>query len=71
MGFSMLLLMCLDDEEVNYMLRELYEGICRSHVAGTSLACKTIRNGYFWLTMKADALDLVKRCDKCQSMPMC
>ena len=58
--------MCLIEEESDYMLRELHEGICGSHVARTSLALKALRNEYFWLMMKADALDLMKRCDKCQ-----
>ena len=31
-SFSMPLLMCLNEEESNYVLRELHEGICRSHV---------------------------------------
>ena len=46
------------------MLRELYESIYESHVARTSLALKALWNGYFWPTLKANALDLVKRCDK-------
>ena len=27
---------------------------------------KVIRTSYFWPTMQADAIELVKRCDKCQ-----
>ena len=59
------LLLCLNEAESNYVLRELHEGICASHMVGTSMALKSLRNSYFWLTMKADALDLVKKCDKC------
>ena len=59
------LLMFLNEEESNYVLRELHEGICRSHMVDTSLALKALRNGYFWPTMKADILNLVKKCDKC------
>ena len=61
----MLLLMHLNEEKANYVLKELHERICGSHVTKASLAFKALGNGYFWLTMKADALDLVKRCDKC------
>ena len=28
------LLMCLNEEEAKYVLRELHEGICGSHIAG-------------------------------------
>ena len=48
------------------MLRELHEGIYGSHVARPTLAIKDLRNDNFWPTMKANALDLVKRCDKCK-----
>ena len=60
------LLMCLTNDEGIYVLRELHKGICGSHVVRMFLALKAIRNGYFWPTMKVDALDLVKGCDKCQ-----
>ena len=60
------LLMCLREKEANYVLRKVHMGICGNHAAGSSLALKALRNGYFWPTMKADALDLVKKCDKCQ-----
>ena len=46
-SFSMPLLMYWNKEEVKYALRELHEGICGSHVAGSSLILKTLRNGYF------------------------
>ena len=62
----MLLQMCLNEEEANYMLQEVYEGIYGSHITSASMAFKAMRNGYFWLTMKTDALKLVKRCDRCQ-----
>ena len=58
--------MCLNEEELKHMLRELHEGICGSHTIKTSLALKALRNDYFWSIMKANALDLVKTCEKCQ-----
>ena len=60
------LLMCLNEEELDYVARELHEWIYESHMAGMSLAFKTLKSGYFSPTMKADALDLVKRLEKCQ-----
>ena len=52
--------MCLNEDEANYMLRELHEWIYESHIAGASLAFKALRNGYFWLTMKLDVLNWIK-----------
>ena len=65
-SFSMSLLMYSNEEELDYVPRELHARIYGGHVAKTSLALKALRNGYFWLTMKAHALNLVKRFDKCQ-----
>ena len=64
-SFSMPLLMCLTEEEANYVVRELHERIYTSHATGASLALKALRNGYFWPIMKANALNIVKTCDKC------
>ena len=63
---SMLLLMCLNEDKGNYVLRELHERIYGSHVIRASLTLKTLRNGYFWFTMKTNAFELVKRCDQYQ-----
>ncbi|XP_073031230.1 uncharacterized protein [Primulina eburnea] len=44
----------------DYVLREIHEGICGNHLGGKALAGKTLRQGYFWPTMKKDALELRK-----------
>lgn len=46
-GFTLPLLQCLDDEEANYMLREIHEGICGNYSRARTLAFKTLRHGYF------------------------
>ena len=65
-SFALLSLRCLTPDEANYVLREIHEGICGSHLAGMTIALKAIRSGYYWLTMKKDAMNLVKSYDKCQ-----
>ena len=69
-SFLMPLLLCLKEEEVEYVLRELHEGICGSQPVGSSLNLKALRNDCFLPTMKADTLDLLKRCDKCRGTLM-
>ena len=59
-------LKCVDDDEAKYILEEIHEGICGGHVGPRSLVSKAIRTGYVWLTMQVDALELVKKCEKCQ-----
>ena len=65
-GFSMPYLKCVDMDETKYILQEIHEGVCGDHAGPRSLVSKVIRTGYFWPTMQANAIELVKRCDKCQ-----
>ncbi|XP_056698721.1 uncharacterized protein [Spinacia oleracea] len=51
------------DDIVNFKMNG---GLCSSHIGGRALAEKALRTGYYWPTLKEDALNLVKRCDKCQ-----
>ena len=61
-------LMCLTPEQGQYVLVELHEGICENHPGGRTLAHRAHTQGYYWLTMKSDAADYVKKCDSCQRM---
>ena len=50
------------------MLVELHEGICGNHPRGRTVAHRAHTQGYYWPTMKSDAIDYVKICDPCQRM---
>ncbi|XP_062167005.1 uncharacterized protein LOC133873301 [Alnus glutinosa] len=65
-GYSEPLLKCLFKTEVDYVLKEIHEGVCRNNSGGRMLAQKTIRAGYYWPTISKDSALLVKHCDKCQ-----
>ena len=65
-GFSQLYLRCLAPDEANYVLREVHEGACENHLGARSLIQKVVREGYYWLTVQADAKAYVKVCDQCQ-----
>ena len=47
-------------------MRELHEGICGLHSGERSLVTKVLCIGYYWLTLRANALDFTKRCKHCQ-----
>ena len=64
-GFSLPYLKCLNPKKAVYVLREIYEGVCKNHSRPHSLVRKAIRVGYFWPTMQRDIVELVKKCDKC------
>ena len=64
-GFSRLYLQCLGDEEADYVMREVHEGICGNHSGSRSLVHKLVRAGYYWPTMQKDGEAYVKTCNKC------
>ena len=65
-GFSMPYLKCVNEEESEYILKEIHEGVCGDHAGPRSLVSKVVRTSYFWPTMQVDTKELVKKCDKCQ-----
>ncbi|XP_063948153.1 uncharacterized protein LOC135152236 [Daucus carota subsp. sativus] len=65
-GFNQPLLKCVDGEECTYVMREVHEGICGNHSGGNSLAMKILRQGYYWPTLRSDAFNFARACDKCQ-----
>ena len=44
---------------------EIHEGTFGNQAKGKSLEFKALRQGYYWLTMKADCMEYTRKCDKC------
>ena len=65
-GFSRPYLRCLGNEEADYVIRKVHEGICGNHSGLRSLVHKLVRARYYWPTMQKDVEAYVKTCDKCQ-----
>ena len=64
-GFSWPYLRCLTPNEVDYVMREVREGVCRNHSGARSLVHKLIWVWYYWPMMQKDAQSYVKTCGKC------
>ena len=64
-GFFTPFLKCITEEDTEYVLREVHEGICGNHIGARTLAGKVLRQGYYWPTMLKDATDLVRKCRIC------
>ncbi|KAL0446170.1 UNVERIFIED_CONTAM: hypothetical protein Slati_1744900 [Sesamum latifolium] len=60
------LLRCLSAKEGIHILQEIHSGCCGAHAGTRMLANKALRAGYFWPTMKQDAIRLVSKCERCQ-----
>ncbi|KAJ9544306.1 hypothetical protein OSB04_024013 [Centaurea solstitialis] len=64
---SGLILRCITSQEhMNQILQEMHDGECGNHSGGRSLANRISRQGYYWPTLREDAMRYVQRCDACQ-----
>ena len=59
-------LRCVSPEEGHCILHDIHASDCGHHAGRQSIAVKAHRHGFFWLTMQADAADIVRRCEGCQ-----
>ncbi|XP_075077117.1 uncharacterized protein LOC142163868 [Nicotiana tabacum] len=64
--FQGLFARCLGLSEVDYMMREVHEGVYKNQSGADSLVLKLIRADYYWPRMEQDAKTFVHKCDKCQ-----
>ncbi|KAK0585343.1 hypothetical protein LWI29_027080 [Acer saccharum] len=67
-GYSRALQRCVGLEEAEGILRSIHSGNCGNHVGGVSLAHKTLRQGFYWPTLFADAKRVAARCEACQKI---
>ncbi|XP_074314510.1 uncharacterized protein LOC141649727 [Silene latifolia] len=58
-------LRCLSIQEAHAVICDIHSGDCGNHTGGRSLSNKTLRQGYFWPTMRKDAIDYIKKCEEC------
>ncbi|KAJ9566095.1 hypothetical protein OSB04_002061 [Centaurea solstitialis] len=62
-----ILLRCITSKvQINQILQEMHDGECGNHTGGRSLANRISRQGYYWPTLREDAITYVQRCDACQ-----
>ena len=59
-------LRCLNSDDARRLLEDIHEGVCGNHFGDRSLAHKALTVGYYWSYMMTEAIEYVKKCDKCQ-----
>ena len=62
-SFSGPYLICIHPEASESLLKELHEGVCRSHTGGRSLSHRAITQGYWWPGMQKEAQEYIRKCD--------
>ena len=66
LSFGKPYLLCLHPSKITKLLAELLEGVCGGHSGGKSLAHRAMTQGFWWSNMQREAVEYVKRCDRCQ-----
>jgi len=61
-GQSTPLLKCLSQEQAEYILRELHEGMCVLHCGAQTMAKKVLHASYYWLTVREYCSTFVRSC---------
>nr|GEX66501.1 reverse transcriptase domain-containing protein [Tanacetum cinerariifolium] len=59
-------LRCIGPLQVEYVMKEIYEGSCSMHAGPRSIVAKAILLRYYWPTMHKDARDMIRKCSNCQ-----
>ncbi|VFQ85043.1 unnamed protein product [Cuscuta campestris] len=60
------MLKCLSEREAGRILEEVHQGVCSAHQGALTLERKVILPGFYWPTLKKDALELlgIGSCEK-------
>ena len=53
-------LRCLKKDEADEVMREIHARVYGSHMNGIILAKKIVRQGYYWMSMEKDCIQIVK-----------
>lgn len=61
----MVMLRCMDKQEADMLIKEIYEASFVTHANRNSMANKIMREGYYWLTMETNYFHYTKTCHKC------
>ena len=55
-------LRCIKKDKVEKVMREIHAGVYGSHMNGITLAKKIVRQGYYWMSIEKDCIQIVRQC---------
>jgi hypothetical protein len=65
-NYDGVLLICLEREDADKVLKELHDGPTGGHFTGNTITHKILRVGYYWPTLFKDAHTYARNCKTCQ-----
>lgn len=60
------LLLCLDENQARFVLKEMHEVVCGGHFSAKTTTHKVLRVGYYWPRFFNDAYDYTRKCEAYQ-----
>ena len=63
---SGILMRCIPREQGKELVHDIHAGICGHHAAPRALIGNAFRQGFYWPTAIADAIQVVRTCEGCQ-----
>jgi hypothetical protein len=61
-GANGMMMRCISREEGIQLLKDIHSSVCRSHSSWRSIIGKALRNNFYWLTTKDDAMETITKC---------
>jgi hypothetical protein len=61
-GANGMMMKCISREKGIELLEDVHRGVCGSHTSWRSIVGKAFRHGFYWPTVKDDAMKVVKKC---------
>jgi transposase InsO family protein len=65
-GANRMMMKCISREEDIWLLEDVHRGVCGLHSSWRSIIGKAFKYGFYWPTVKDDAMEVVKKCRDCQ-----
>jgi len=65
-GYARHLLKSVSKDQTIYIMDEIHEGVCDTHLGARTMATKMLQAEYYWSTVQSDIIEHVKKCLKCQ-----
>ena len=58
------MLRCVDASKARRIIKEIHEGICRTHANGYKMSRQILRVGYYWLELENESIQFARKCHK-------
>jgi hypothetical protein len=59
------LLKCISRDKGQDLIREIFSGLCGSHISPMALLGKVFHQGFYWPKSASDTINFVQKCEYC------